>query len=33
MQQGSIPLSPGLLGDNPAEQAANMAIAQRSGRV
>jgi hypothetical protein len=33
MQQGAAPVSPGLLGDNPAEQAANMQIAQATGRV
>jgi hypothetical protein len=33
MQQGAAPISPGLLGDNPVEQAANMQIAQATGRV
>jgi hypothetical protein len=33
MQQGAAPISPGLLGDNPVEQAANMQIAQATGRA
>jgi hypothetical protein len=33
LQQGAAPLSPGLLGDNPVEQAANMQVAQATGRV
>jgi hypothetical protein len=33
MQQGAIPLSPALLGETPAEQAANMQIAQATGRA
>jgi len=33
MQQGAIPVTPGLLGDNPVEQAANMQIAQATGRA
>ncbi|HEY7824742.1 MAG TPA: hypothetical protein VIG24_18015, partial [Acidimicrobiia bacterium] len=33
LQQGAAPLSPALLGDTPAEQAANMQIAQATGRA
>jgi hypothetical protein len=33
LQQGAAPVSPTLLGETPAEQAANMQIAQATGRV